>query len=139
MTLRWTPLRFRIDIRYISKIRGRFIVKIPLSSYPSAKLHKALLNSGSLIFLCTRAQSNHFSRILISVSVRIFQLKLNTVSEQKYLNNLPSLVTDTRFLKCNESFIFWIFSGTDNYSLSCVVNSISCEVRSQHLPLKPGH
>ena len=33
-------LRFRLDIRYIAKIGGSFILEMPFSSYPSAELLK---------------------------------------------------------------------------------------------------
>ena len=33
-------LRFRLDIRYIAKTGGSFILKMPFSSYPSAEFLK---------------------------------------------------------------------------------------------------
>ena len=128
MSLRWTSFRFRLKTRYISKIRGKNIPKMSFSSYPCKNSSKSLLSSVSLIFLCSGARSKPFSRISIFVAVRIFLLKLNTVSDQKYPDNLLSLVTDTQFLEFNEPFRFWILSSTDSNSLSCEVNSLFCEV-----------
>ena len=44
---------------------------------------KSVRNSGSLILFCIGAKFKPFSKTLISVSVRILLLKLNTASEQK--------------------------------------------------------
>ena len=92
--LRWTPLRFRPNIRYIAKVGGRFILKMPFSSYPSAKFLKVTSEFGFInhFFFCTKAKSKPFSRILISVSVRMFLLSLNSVSEQEYPQQ-PYLIT----------------------------------------------
>ena len=49
---------------------------------------KSLLSPGSLIFLWIGAKSRPFSKILISVSVRTFLLKLNTFFEPFYLNRI---------------------------------------------------
>ena len=40
MTLRWTPLRFKHDIRYTAKIRSRFIPKIQFTFYVSENFLK---------------------------------------------------------------------------------------------------
>ena len=55
-------------------------------------LLKSVRNSGSLILFCIGAKFkfNPFSKTLISVSVRIFLLKLNTASEQKCTSILDS-------------------------------------------------
>ena len=86
---------------------------------------KSVHNSGSFILFCIGAKSNLFSSVQISVSVKIFRLKLKTVSKQKYPSKHPQLVTP--YLRyANEGLMFWrdskgtvFFSGM--LAMGCLV------------------
>ena len=69
------------------------------------------------------AESNLFSSIQISVSVKTFLLKLKNVSEQKYPSKCPLLVTPYLGY-AKEVLVFWRDSkGT---VFSCGVQAIGC-------------
>ena len=63
MTLRWTSIRFRLDIRYDTKFKGRFIPKIPFSSYPSPKFLKVTSKFNFINFSLHQAKPKPISSL----------------------------------------------------------------------------
>ena len=86
---------------------------------------KSVLDSGSFILICIGAKSNPFYSIQISVSVKTFQLKLKTVSEQKYPSKCPLLLT-LYLGHAKELFMFWADSKGTVFSPG--VQAIGCLV-----------
>ena len=84
MTFGQFPQRLGCKWRCLTKFGGRLITKIPLKVNPSAKLLEIILYFGFIYLLWIGALSRPFSRTFVSLSVKTFWLKLNTVSEQKY-------------------------------------------------------
>ena len=62
--------------------------KMPLKSHAATKSLKSLCNSGSFNFFCIGVKSRLFTRTFISVSVRTFLFRLNTVPDTKLPDNL---------------------------------------------------
>ena len=87
----WFPSRFKLKGKTLTEKWRGFISGMPFCSHSPSNSSKSDLRSGSLILSSIGAKSNPFSSTLISISVKTFLLKLNTVFEQKYPTKRPSL------------------------------------------------
>ena len=105
MTLRWLPLRFRLNkvtsIKFSDSSRKYHFKRILLQNSL-----KSLLGSGSFNFCWIGANFKPFSKTLMSVSVNTRLLKLKMVSEQRYLENLLSVAVTLFFWCMKVSNIF---------------------------------
>ena len=119
MTLSWFPFGLRCKRRLLTEVFHDFIAKVLLNSHSSRKLLK-VYSDFRLINSILGAKPNPSSGVFISISVKTFELKLKTVSEQKYqlIRFLLLFVSDDEFC-CK--------------SCRIEINSSSCE--EETLPL----
>ena len=105
MTLRWLPFGLRCKRRLLTEVFWNITAKVPLNSQSTTELFKVFSQFWSINFILNRSKIfNPFSRIFVSESVITFELKLKTVSEQKYppIRLLLLSVSDEKF--CCKSF-----------------------------------
>ena len=127
MTLRWLPPRLNTgtSLKFSDSSQKCHFKPILLQNSL-----KSLLSSGSFNFFWIGVKSRPFFKTLISVSVNTWLLKLKMVSEQKYPENLLSVVVTIFFWCIKVSNLFLCINIRTDWSFIWSVEKLNQDFKT---------